>query len=161
MKLIQLTRGAFSIVDDEDFEEVNKYKWNYVNSRYAYRSYRKNDERTGRLLHRFIMKIHGLLIENLEVDHINRNKLDNQKSNLRVATRKINRLNSKLYKNNTSGYRGLCYNKKMNRYSAAITVNNKRIYLGNYAYEDKKSAAQKYNEAAIKYNGEFAQLNKI
>lgn len=93
------------------------------------------------------------------VDHINRNKLDNRKKNLRVVCRHINAVNRDIQKNNTSGYRGVSFLKKNKVWMSCITVNKKRHYLG--CYSTAKQAAVAYNLAAKKFFGDNAVLNHI
>jgi hypothetical protein len=90
------------------------------------------------------------------VDHKNGNSLDNRKENLRLCTIQQNSFNRKP----KNGKLKVFYlNKSSNKYSAQIGFNNKKIYLGQF--KSKEEAAKAYNEAAIKYFGEFACLNKI
>ncbi len=91
------------------------------------------------------------------VDHINRNPLDNRKNNLRLALPRENIINRNR-KGNVTKFIGVYSNSK-NRFKVLISVNNKRIYLGNF--KTKEEGAKVYNEAAIKYNGKFAILNKV
>ena len=93
------------------------------------------------------------------IDHLGGNTLHHQKSNLRICTQAQNCSKQKSSKLNTSGYKGVVYNKKNKRYYARITVNRIIFSLGGYIYI--KDAARAYNAAAIKYHGEFAKLNKI
>ena len=65
-----------------------------------------------------------------EIDHINRNKLDNRKENLRIVTRSQNQMNRVIQKNNTSGYKGITWNQKRKKWQAQIMVNYKCIILG-------------------------------
>lgn len=92
MKVITLTRGAQAIVDDEDFEELSKYKWNF-NGRYATRQSKMKGSEDGKqhpiLMHRQIM----CAPKGITVDHINCNKLDNRKCNLRFATMRQQNIN--------------------------------------------------------------------
>lgn len=112
-----------------------------------------------RYLHRLITKPPIIF----EVDHINRNKLDNRECNLRWATRSQNKTNSILLKKNrTSKYRGV--NKhpnasKKNPWRAYVTKNKKTYHLG--WFKSEKLAAIAYNEKALKIHGNFAVLNKI
>ena len=157
MREILLTQGKVALVDDEDFEEISKYKWHVNNDGYATRNYWLNQKCYTIRLHRLITKAKS----GDEVDHINLNKLDDRKSNLRICSLSENRRNRTIKQNNTSGYKGIsfCPEKKKNQWSSRIGINGKRICLGHYG--TKKEAAQVYNNAAIKYHGEFARLNKI
>ncbi len=162
MKEIQLTQGKVALVDDEDYEYLNQYKWyanKNANTFYAVRNLsinKKNDSKI--FMHRFIT---NNMNPKMHTDHFNGNGLDNRKINLRICTNSQNAMNQTKQINNTSGYKGVTYfkNTSNKKWMAAITVNKKRFYLG--VYIDIKDAARAYNEAAIKLYGEFAKLNEI
>lgn len=97
--------------------------------------------------------------EHLDVDHANRNSTDNKAVNLRLATVNQNQRNKKIQKNNTSGYKGVCWDKNRQKWKTHIHVDGKIINLGRF--DTKEKAAIAYNEAALKYFGEFAYLNFI
>lgn len=147
------------LVDEEDYERVSKYRWKINKRRHNFyaQAWIKNTDQTV-MMHRFIM---GVEIGNkgLVVDHIDGNGLNNSKSNLRACTNKQNCWNQRLAVNNTSGFRGVTHRKAQNGYVARIRVNDKLIFLK--WTKDIKEAAIAYNEAAIKYYGEFARLNVI
>ena len=84
--------------------------------------------------------------KSLEIDHINQNRLDNRIENLRVVTKSINLQNQKLSSNNTSGHIGVCWIKDANKWRAAIGVDGKLIYLGNYARIEDAIAVRKQAE---------------
>lgn len=127
MKKIYLTRGKCAIVDDEDFDFLNQWKWSCAVDGYAFRNIKKSDgKRTIVYMHRIINKTP----EGYETDHINRNKLDNRKSNLRTVDRKGNSINHGLQINNTSGHRGIHW--QANAWVARIKVDSKEIYLGRF-----------------------------
>ena len=149
MKLIRLSQDKFAKVDDEDFDKINQYKWCFIESHGA--SWRRKGK--GILMHRFIINAPKYL----EVDHKNGDRLDNQKNNLRICTHADNMRNRKINKSTMSGYKGVRNNH--GRWQACITFNHKFIHLGNFT--DKKVAAQKYNETAKQYFGEFARLNEL
>jgi hypothetical protein len=94
-----------------------------------------------------------------QVDHCNRNKLDNRRSNLRAATTSQSKANEGLRSTNKSGYRGVCWDRRDKAWRACIVVNRRQISLG--YDQDKKAAAKAYNQAARKYFGVFAYQNPI
>lgn len=91
------------------------------------------------------------------VDHKNLNTSDDRWQNLRLATHGQNHANAPVRKNNTSGYKGVCFLKKRRRWAASIAPNRKHIRLGQFPTAEE--AARAYDAAAIKYFGEFARLN--
>ena len=94
-----------------------------------------------------------------KIDHRDGNKLNNRRNNLRICAQAENAMNRKININNTSGYKGVYWNKPRRKWVALIGVNKKRIHLG--MFSNKINAAKAYNDAAIKYHGEFSNLNKI
>jgi hypothetical protein len=158
-KEIKLTQGKVAIVDDEDFEYLNQWKW-YANNLggkfYAVRSLRINKKYAGCLLmHRVIMNS----IKGLVVDHVNGLTLDNRKVNLRNCTHADNIKNQKLSISNKTGFRGVSWHKNNKVFESRIRSNNISYHLG--SFNNAIDAAKIYNEAAIKYHGEFANINKI
>ena len=97
--------------------------------------------------------------EGFEGDHINRNKLDNQKSNLRIVTRQQNNINRDSFRNSTSEYKGVTWHKGDQRWHAQIRHNNQLLFLG--AFNEEKIAAAAYNHYAEKYFGKYAVLNDV
>lgn len=110
-------------------------------------------------MHRVILEYYGKEIENIGTDHKNGNGLDNQKHNLRIANKQQNNFNQKSYNNSSSKFKGITWDKESKRWRANITVSGKYIYLGRF--NDEIEAAQAYNNAALKYQGEFARLNNF
>ena len=160
MKEIQLTQGKVALVDDEDFEYLNQLKWfadKATNGKfYAVRkSIRINKKGINQKMHRMIfgndLKLH--------IDHINGDTLDNRRCNLRICTHQQNMFNKSISKSNKSGYKGVSYMNTSKMYKASISINRKTIFIGYFYYA--KQAAKAYNIAAVKYHGEFANLNKI
>jgi hypothetical protein len=95
----------------------------------------------------------------VEIDHIDGNRLNNRKSNLRFATSSQNKINRGPRKDNTSGFKGVSLNKKLNKYGVRLMIDGKYKHLG--LFNNKIEAAKVYNENALKYYGEFAWLNVI
>jgi len=160
MKEIILTKNKVSLVDDEDFEMVNQFKWGwYNNSRTGYASRHLplgNGKRTKQSIHRLLMNPK----KREEVDHINGDGLDNRRSNLRVCTRAENACNRiQVQKNNTSGYRGVKWASDRNKWCVQIGTKGKKISIG--YFKDKIQAALAYNQAALKYHGKHANINVI
>lgn len=151
-RLIPLTKGKFAIVDADDYERLNPWKWHYSSKGYATRSLPTGNRGTISM-HRVIA---GTPIGGI-TDHANGNKLDNRKENLRVCTKADNCRNSKIPKNNTSGYKGVNWHNQRKRWVAAIVVGYKRISLG--THECPRAAARAYDAAARKHHGEFAFVN--
>ena len=150
MKKIPLTKGKFTIIDKEDFERVNRWKWQ-ITTGYATKS--ASEVNPYRAMHRLILNCSI----NQEVDHINGNRLDNRKINLRLATRRQNCMNRPKQKNNTSGYKGVFWQPQLNRWWARIKIDGE--YLSLKTYKTKEEAAVAYDKAAFKNYGEFAHLN--
>lgn len=163
MKKIKLTQGKVALVDDEDFERVNQYKWyaDHNKKRNVYvakRSYKSNGVPKTMLLHQFIM---GTIERghDFSIDHINHDTLNNQKSNLRICNSSQNLMNQKMRKNNSSGYKGVSFQKKANKFKASIELNSKSVHIG--LFNSPIEAALAYNKKALELFGEFAFLNKV
>ncbi len=161
MKQIKLSQNKEAIVDDKDYEYLNQWKWSYHTSGYAYRMKHakrvKGETRKGiaYYMHREVMKApDGKL-----VDHINRNKLDNRKSNLRLCSQRQNLMNRNKPSNNTSGYKGVSYCKRDKVWEAYINADNKKEHIGKY--KNIKDAVVAYNNRAYELYGEYAFSNSI
>lgn len=141
MKKITLTKGKTAIVDDADYDSLIKHRWTYqpsLHTGYAVRNTSSNGVRKYVYMHRQIIKAPS----NKHVDHINRNGLDNRTKNLRLCTPSENLHNSKTQHNNTSGYRGVCYDKSRGLFMSYINMNGKRKYLGRYETASQASRAR-------------------
>ena len=154
-KEIQLTQGKVAIVDDEDYDYLNQWKWHAHKSRNNFYAERSNSKQSHIKMHRLIAKP----TKGMVVDHIDGNALNNQKINLRICTSMQNSINRKLNVNNKTGYKGVNYIQTLNKYRAYINTNRIRKHLG--CFINPKDAARAYNAAALKYHGEFAHINKI
>ena len=93
----------------------------------------------------------------IEVDHINQNKLDNRKSNLRLCSHSQNGINKYKQSNNSSGFKGVCFNKRRQKFMAFINKDKKRTYIG--YFETAEEAGKAYDKKAKELFGEFACLN--
>jgi hypothetical protein len=150
-KQIELTQEKYAIVDDEDFEWLNKSKWHY-DTRYARRA---GTYGFGKIfMHREIARP-GRAV----VDHINGNTLDNRKENLRICEQAENIKNKTIQKNSTSGYKGVSIvkGKKRDKWTAMISINNQMTYLGTFSTPE--DAARAYDSAANENYGRFAKTN--
>ena len=159
---IQLTRGFEATVDDEDAELVlsSRRKWFTACGRrksdpQVYYALRHRDYPGQHILmHRLILDAP----EDMEVDHIDGNGLNNRRSNLRLATKSQNAINRRVNRpNKSSRFRGVCWNRKSERWQASIRTKGKSVYLG--LFEREEDAAAAYDEFAAKEFGEFAVLN--
>jgi hypothetical protein len=161
MKYILTSRKYGSqelIIDDEDIDIYKSKTWSLRYNDHA-KSFYCSWHRVGGktiYLHRVIMGARG---RTEIVDHINHNTMDNRKINLRICGIKESNRNTRGRASNKSGFKGVSFSKIRNKWWARIGINNESIDLG--YFDNKIDAAKKYNEAAIKYHGEFALLNII
>lgn len=156
MRQIPLSQGKIALVDDADYERVSKHKWyanKDLNNYYAKRwSPTQNGKRRIIWMHRFIMSAP----EGIEVDHVNLVTLDNRKCNLRLCTRFQNARNQTLSSANTSGFKGVRFDKNRRKWRAEIYIHCERLFLGNF--ETRDAAVATYRQAALKYHGTFARF---
>lgn len=158
MRKIFLSKDKHALVDNEDYEFINKWKWHYSNG-YAVRRVHIHVGK-GVYKGKYIY-MHRLLLnaEKSEiVDHKNRDALDNRKNNLRICTQAQNCQNQ-VGRTNKYGYKGVYFAFDRNKFAAKITFNKKRLILG--YFETALEAGKAYNRAAIKYHKEFARLNNV
>lgn len=134
MREIPLTQGKVALVDDEDFERLNQYKWcasKGVNTFYAFRRIsRKIKKNRMVMMHRFLKPTPA----GLQIDHIDRNGLNNQKSNLRIVTARQNQQN--LAKPKSSEYTGVCWNKHAKKWMAHFCFKGRVRHLGYFKNEE-------------------------
>jgi hypothetical protein len=162
VKQIPLTRGQFALVDDEDYKHLIQHKWcalfyKCVNSFYAMQALPRNGEKQKIIsMHRVIM---GVTDSKIQVDHIDHDTLNNQRSNLRICNHSESMANRRPFKNGSSKYFGVHWHKKTGKWQVQIQKDKKLKYIGIFATQE--DAAKAYNEIAIKTHGEFANLNSI
>lgn len=155
---IPLTLGKEAIVDEADYAWLSQWKW-YAhkkdNTFYVHRKMCVNGKEISVQMHREIL---GLKYGDGKLtDHKNRNGLDNRKKNLRVANYQLNAYNCKMRTDNTSGYRGVSWNMRDQRWITQVRVNGTPKYFGSFT--DIIKAAQTYDAIAFKYRGADAILN--
>jgi len=154
MKILKIENSKeIILIDNQDFEELSKHKWRLNRGGYP------ETRSKGKLkrVHNFLIKSDAINV----CDHIDGNKLNNIRGNLRIITRTQNNANRQPNKNNKQGTKGVYFNKqnKKNPFEAYICSDNKKIHIGYFA--TIKEAAEAYNKEAIKKWGEFALLNNI
>jgi hypothetical protein len=154
MKQIPLTRGYVAFVDDEDYDRVIAAgPWRAHPDHgtvYAMRSVRKDGKWTTQSLHRFIL---GLTAQEILVDHRDHKGLNNCRSNLRVATPAQNGANRRKRNGTTSRFKGVCWDKRLQKWRARIGINGKHKHLG--FFDNEADAAYAYYLAACEHFQEF------
>lgn len=158
-KKIPLTQGKYALVDAEDFDRINKFKWclSSTQGRWFYASAWKRipgGKRERIKMHRVVLMAKAGQI----VDHINHDTLDNRKENLRICSGGQNSQNSEKKTIGTSKYKGVCFHKRIGKFQAYIYFNKQRFHIGSFA--DEKKAARAYDKAALSMFEQFAFLNK-
>ena len=151
MKQIQLTRDQVTLIDDEDFDKVSAYSWHA--STHGYACAREKGRRQDPRKHVWMHRLVAGTPDDMFTDHINGDKLDNRRSNLRLCNKQQNAANSKLRSDNTSGYKGVV--RVYNGWRAEIWLNGRHHQIG--VFSSVKQAAQAYKEAAQHHFGEFAR----
>ncbi len=152
MKEIPLTQGKVAIVDDEDYEWLNQWKWTAQEHKgdekgwYAVRNVQRNGKISRIMMHRFIMKVNS---RDILVYHKNEDSLCNTRSNLILVNRCRGQICLKPRKGRN--FKGICYDKKRNKWTYAI----------NLPFDTKLEASKFYNKVMFEHFGEFAKLNDL
>jgi hypothetical protein len=154
VKQISLTRGMVALVDDEDFDFLSQFSWSawktpHHNTWYAVA------RKEGRNVY-----MHRLLLDappGIEVDHRDGNGLNNQRKNLRYASRSEQMMNTQKMKGKSSKYKGVSWYKRYSKWMARVKKNGKYVFLG--YFDDEEAAAQAYDVKARELFGEYARLN--
>ena len=136
------------LIDASDVERLSHYQWSVGTHGYA--THGSGNKQV--LMHRLLAAA-----ETSEfVDHINQNKLDNRKANLRICSQQQNAMNRSKEKTGSNPYKGLCLTPD-GKWQAQIAFNKKSIYLGRF--NNPETAAKAYDTAARKLFGEYGSLN--
>jgi hypothetical protein len=155
MKSIPVAGGYFALVDDEDYEEMSKLRWHTAKGRKTIYASTNVKRETGGYssvgMHRMINKTPA----GFHTDHIDGDGLNNQRSNLRTASRTENARNRSPNTGCASQFKGVHWNKRKRRWVASIRVNKKSVFLG--LHKSEQAAADAYSRAASQYFGEFAR----
>lgn len=136
--------------DLDDYALIKDYSWHFTSRGYLEASSNINGVKCNIMMHRLIM---GVIDKNDYIDHINHDKFDNRKSNLRIVSNSQNQMNKGIVGNNTSGHRGVSFNQKTQKWFAYICKNNKHIHLG--CFDKIEDAIRKRKEAESVYFGEY------
>jgi hypothetical protein len=156
-KSIPLSQDKYTIVDTEDYDWLMQWKWYFGGKQYAVRM-----QYCGMLNGKSKLKMicmHRLILDTpsgMFTDHVNGNRLDNRRSNLRICTRQQNAYNQMTSKG-SSIYKGVTWNKNAEKWQAQIRYANTNYYLG--CFTDEVKAACAYNDAAVRLHRSFARLN--
>ena len=147
--------GLVALVDDEDYEAAMTRRWHPICTNGSTLYVSSGRGRAFIYLHNFICQLHGL---SASPDHANRNALDNQKRNFRLKPSASQQgANQGLRRNNTSGFKGVSWSRKSQKWEAYIMVNRHRRRLG--WFDNPEDGARAYDKAAVESFGEFAALN--
>ncbi|QMV33173.1 hypothetical protein 23F_00011 [Ralstonia phage Gerry] len=153
MAEIKTKKGEVILVDDEDFDWLNQWRWWLCNKGYARRSYKGEDGKLVTIqMHRLIA---GVTDPSIQVDHKNGNRLDNSRENLRRCIIAENVRNRKMHAGKSTGFKGVYAHRSGGNFHARITFDGRARYLG--TFETPELAHEFYCLAADMLHGEFAR----
>lgn len=160
-KEIELSQGKVALVDDEDFDILNRYKWYAYQEKSGHWYVKRTPSINGKRVPE--QKMHRVILglqpgDKIQTDHINHNGLDNRRENLRKCTHAENQYNQRI-RQHSSRYKGVSWDERRGKWIAQIRINGGNEYLG--CFNDEDNAAKAYNLVAIGYFGGFANLNEI
>lgn len=150
MKILPLPHGKCTVVDDADYEALRQHRW-CLQGQNKYVARRVNGEIV--FLHRLLANVPA----GMWVDHINGNKLDNRRCNLRAVTPQQNCQNRKKAAGRSSKYIGVTFHKVARKWQAHIRLDGHLKYIG--LFDKEEDAAQAYDARAKESRGEYAKLN--
>lgn len=145
MKTIPLTKGQVALVDDENYANLAKYKW-HCSGGYAQRSYGPAAARKSIRMHNEILPARVGFF----VDHINRDRLDNRRSNLRHVTNQQNCWNSAARATSKTGVKGVSWREEKQRFRAVIEHAGRQVFLGHFDKIEEAAAARAAKEAQLR-----------
>jgi hypothetical protein len=152
---IPLSRGLVARIDDEDYALASQYKWHAVKPYDTFYAATHTTDADGQrvylYMHRLIL---GLISRDAQADHNDGDGLNNTRLNLRPCNNTQNSANKGRYKRNTSGFKGVTFDKQHGRWRAQIGVNRKQKYLGLFDTPEEAFAVR--CAAAAKFHGDFA-----
>ena len=143
--------------DKEDYDLIKDYTWRYDKNKYLYANCIRNGKRTTIKMHRLIMDV----LDDNEwlIDHIKHITYDNRKSQLRLVTNSQNGMNTKLSSNNTTGYKGVTWDKERQKWVVYIKLDNKHIYIGRFDEIEEADSARR--KAELKYHAEYNYIDSM
>lgn len=160
MKTILLTQNKFTLVDDDVYDSLSRFKWYARRSPFALKDFWYAIRRVPRKNGGGFLRMHRVITEAKPgkfVDHINHNGLDNRRENLRICSHKENTQNQLVHRDNATGKKGVGVSHGKTKFRARIRIDGALVHLG--YFRSLEEAARAYDDAAKKHFGEFAQLN--
>ena len=161
MKTIPLTQGKVALIDDEDYDFLNQWKWCAMQNYHIFYATHgiciAKGKWTMEQMHRLILGLQPG--DNKQTDHRDGNGLNNQRSNLRSCTTMQNQQSSRKKTVGTSKYKGVHWHRCGRKWCSQVSVNKKQKYLG--LFNSEANAARAYDITALQHHGQFALTNKM